>query len=148
MLKDTLRAQIRDAMKGGRTLERTILKVALGEIETAETRQGSDLPDAEAIKLVRKLVKSNEEFLAATADEATKEKLAAEIEILDALLPKALDVDAIVATLGEAVDEIRAAKADGPAMGVAMRHLKAAGAVVEGKDVGAAVRAIRSAGGE
>lgn len=144
MLKDQMRAQIRDAMKGGRTLERTILKVALGEIETAESRTGTDLPEADAIKIVRKLVKSNEEFVAATDDEATKTKLLAEIEVLDALLPQSLDVAAITAALADVVDDIKAAKADGPAMGVAMRTLKASGAVVESKDVNAAVRAIRA----
>lgn len=146
MLKDVLRKRIVEAMKGGRALERSILKVALGEIETAETRTGEDLPDAQAVTLVRKLVKSNEESLAATTDADTRAKLEQEIAILDALLPKAMDVEAIVQALGPHTEAIRAAKADGPAIGIAMKHLKAAGAVVEGKDVGEAVRTIRAGG--
>ncbi|MDJ0975729.1 MAG: GatB/YqeY domain-containing protein [Planctomycetota bacterium] len=147
MLKDVLRERIVDAMKGGRALERSILKVALGEIETAETRTGEDLPDAQAVTLVRKLVKSNEESLEATTDPEKRAKLEQEIAILDALLPKAMDVPAIIEALAPHVDAIRAAKADGPAIGIAMKHLKAAGAVVEGKDVGAAVRSVRTSGG-
>lgn len=144
MLKDTLRSRIRDALKEGRTLERSILRVALGEIETAETRAGRDLDDAEAVALVRKIVKADEESLAATPDPAQQQKLQAEIEILDALLPKPLDVDGIVAALAPHVEAIRAAPADGPAIGIAMKHLKAAGAVVQGREVGEAVRRLRA----
>lgn len=144
MLKDVIRERIVAAMKSGRVLERNILKVALGELETAETRTGKDLAEDQAITIVRKLVKSNEESLAVITDEARCEKLKQEIAILNELLPQVLDVDAIVAALADQVDAIRAAKADGPAIGMAMKHLKAAGAVIEGKDVGAAVRQIRS----
>ena len=144
MLKEVMRAQILEAMKAGRTLERSILKVALGEIETAESRTGENLSEAEAAKLVRKLVKANEESLAVTTDEARCATLQREMEILDALLPPIMDVDAIVEALADHADAIRGAKADGPAIGIAMKHLKASGAEVEGKDVGEAVRRIRS----
>ncbi len=144
MLKDVIRERIVAAMKGGRVLERNILKVALGELETTETRTGKDLPEDQAITIVRKLVKSNEESLAVITDEARCDKLKQEIAILNELLPQVLDVDAIVAALADQADAIRGAKADGPAIGMAMKHLKASGAVVEGKDVGTAVRQIRS----
>lgn len=144
MLKDDLRDAIKTAMREKNALARTILKVALGEIGTVESREGKDLPDADAIKIVRKLVKSNEQTLEATTDEDTRAKLTRENEILEALLPQAMGVDDIVAALAEVTDAIKGAKADGPAMGVAMKTLKASGAVVESRDVNAAVRQIRS----
>ena len=144
MLKDDLRTAIKAAMIEKDAIARTILKVALGEIGTIEARTGDDLPDDEAIKIVRKLVKSNEETIAATADEDTRKKLARENEVLEVLLPQALDAAAIAAALADVAAAIQGAKADGPAMGIAMKTLKAAGAVVESKDVAAAVRQIRS----
>jgi len=49
-----------------------------------------------------------------------------------------------VAALAGVTDAIRAAGNDGQATGVAMKELKKAGAVVNGKDVSAAVKQLRS----
>ena len=144
MLKDDLRAAIKAAMIEKDAVARTVLKVALGEIGTIEARTGKDLPDDEAFKIVRKLVKSNEETIEATQSEDTRKKLLRENEVLVVLLPQALGPDAIAAVLADVADAIKGAKADGPAMGIAMKTLKAAGAVVESKDVAAAVKQLRS----
>ncbi len=144
MLSDTIRRRMLEAMKAGNTLERSILKVALGEIQGVEVRTGKALDDAAAQAVLRKLVKSNQESLALIEDEAQKTRLVAETAILEALLPKALDVGAIVAALEPIQDAIRAATAAGPATGIAMKHLKGQGAVVEGKDVAQAVRTLRA----
>jgi uncharacterized protein YqeY len=66
-----------------------------------------------------------------------------EIGVLSALLPKQLSVDDIVAALASEHDAIKAAKSDGQATGIAMKHLKSTGAAVSGNDVGAAVKQIR-----
>lgn len=71
-------------------------------------------------------------------------KLNKEIAILEALLPRTLGVDEIVAALASVESDIKAAGNDGQATGVAMKHLKPQGLVVEGKDVSAAVKQIRS----
>ena len=144
MLKDDIREAIKTAMRAQDKVARSILKVALGEIDTVEKRQGEDLPDADAITIVRKLVKSNEQTIEASSDDATKALLARENEILETLLPQALGVDAIVVALTDVTEAIQGAKADGPAMGVAMKTLKASGAVVESQAVAEAVRRIRS----
>lgn len=143
MLTETIRSQMLAAMKAGHTLERSILKVALGEIQAVGIRGGKDLTDDEAAAVLRKLVKSNHESLALVADAERKERLEAETAVLEALLPKTLDVDAIVRALEPVADAIRGAKADGPATGMAMKHLKGTGAAVDGKDVAAAVRTLR-----
>ena len=144
MLKETINTRIRSAMKEGRTLEKEILRVALGEIQTIEHRTSKDATDAEAEAIVRKLIKSNQETLAATTDAEARTQLENEITILDTLLPKTLSVDEIVAALAGVVDAIRAANNDGQATGVAMKTLKATGAAVQGTDVSAAVKKIRA----
>ena len=52
-------------------------------------------------------------------------------------------VRALVAALASVQDAIKAAGNDGQATGVAMKELKKLGAVVNGKDVSAAVKKLR-----
>ncbi len=143
MLIDDIKKRAMQAMKSGATVEKEILRVALGEIQMAEVRGGKPSTDEEGFAVVRKLVKSNQETLAATADAEQKRILEQEITILETLLPASWDVARIVQELSGAADAIKAAANDGAATGVAMKQLKAAGAPVGGKDVAAAVKQIR-----
>ena len=94
---------------------------------------------------MRKLLKSNEETLGLTpADDARGPALRREIEVLASLLPKSMSVEQIAEALVAVADAIRAAKSDGQAMGVAMKHLKAAGAVAAAADVQQAVKQVRA----
>jgi uncharacterized protein len=144
-LLDQIKAQMFAAMKSGNVTEREILKVAMGEITTDAARPGKKGDDEETLVILKKLVKSNEESIEASQDEAQKAQLRAEIEVLNAYLPKSLGVADIVAALSPVADAIKAAGNDGQATGVAMKHLKTLGAVVNGKDVSAAVRQLRGA---
>jgi uncharacterized protein YqeY len=143
MLVDEMKRRITAALKAGNTVEKEILRVALGEIQTAEAR-GTATTEESAAAVVRKLIKSNEETLAATTSEAGKRALAEENVVLASLLPKAMGVPEIVAALAVVRDAVRAAGNDGQATGVAMKHLKAAGVVVNGKDVTEAVKQMRA----
>lgn len=143
MLVDEIKRRMMAAMKAGNTVEKEILRVALGEIQTVDAR-GTAVTDEGAAAIVRKLIKSNEETLAVTTDEAQKSTLAQETEILRSLLPRELGVPEIVEALAPVRDAIKAAGNDGQATGIAMKHLKASGAVVNGKAVGEAVKQIRA----
>jgi len=143
MLLDAIKAQMFKAMKAGNTVEKEILRVAVGEITTDRAREGRTGSDEEAQALLRKLMKSNDESIASTEDAAKKATLVEENRILAEFLPKSLDVDAIVAALGAVADAVKAAGNEGQATGVAMKHLKSTGAVVQGKDVAAAVKKLR-----
>jgi uncharacterized protein YqeY len=143
MLVEELKKRITSSMKEGDTVARDVLRLALGEIQTAEARKSATLSEEEAAAALRKLVKSNEETLGLTTDAERAAALKKEIEVLTSLLPKGLSVDEIVAALASSVDAIKAAKADGQAVGVAMKHLKSTGASVAGNDVQAAVKKIR-----
>lgn len=143
MLVDEIKRRITAAMKAGNTIEKDILRLAYGEVQTNEAR-GTAVTDEGVAAIVRKLIKSNEETLAATADAEAKRILVEENVVLASLLPKSLSVADIVAALAPVRDAIKAAGNDGQATGAAMKHLKGAGAVVNGKDVTEAVKQIRA----
>ena len=144
MLTEDIKQRMFAAMKAGRIVEKEILRVALGEITTAEARGGAPFTDADVQAILRKLCKGNEETLAVAEDPARRAALEEELGVLRSLLPATLDVDAIVAALAPVTEPIRGAKNDGQATGIAMKHLKASGAVVDGKDVAAAVAKLRA----
>jgi len=127
------------AMKAKNTIEKEILRVAMGEI----TRVGDEPSDTEVQAILRKLVKSNREALDASTDDEQKATLNQEIEALSKFLPQALTVEQIVEALASVADAIKAAPNQGPAMGVAMKTLKAAGAETAAPDVAKAVGQIR-----
>lgn len=143
MLIDVIKARVLAALKAGRTVEKEILRVALGEMQTIEAR-GTPLTDEDAAKVVVKLVKSNRETMEASTNDAQRAELAEEIAILETLLPKSLGVEEIVAALAASRDAIRAASNDGQATGIAMKALKAAGIAADGKKVGEAVKQMRA----
>lgn len=143
MLVDDIKAAMFKAMKSGDTIAKEILRVAMGEITTEAARPGRKGNDEEVQAILRKLIKSNEETIASggSTEQATLER---EIEVLSNYLPKSLGEDEIVVALSSVAEAIRAAANDGQATGVAMKELKAKAAVVNGKDVSAAVKRIRS----
>jgi uncharacterized protein YqeY len=144
-LIDTLKKKALEAMKAKDGVATTIFRLAQSEVQASELRANRLLTDEEAFAVVRKLVKSNEETLAASQGDAEKTAtLTRENQLLGDLLPKGLSVAELQALLGAVADAIRAAANDGQATGVAMKHLKASGVSAPGADVGAAVRAIRA----
>jgi len=147
VITDEIKARMLAAMQARDPVAKNVLGLALGEIQTAEARANRALGEDEATAVVRKLVKSNEETLGHAKDDAARvAELRREIEVLSALLPKALSVDAVTEALAPVADALRAAKSDGHAMGVAMKHLKTSGAVVESAAVQEAVKRVRSSG--
>lgn len=148
MLSDQIKARMFQAIKSGATVEKEILRVAMGEITTEAARPGRTGSDEETRAILRKLVKSNEETLASTPEADKRAVLQQEIEILGSYLPKSLSVAEISAALAPVLELILAAGNDGQAMGIAMKQLKslgALGATVNGKDVGAAIKELRKA---
>ncbi len=141
---DDLKRRITAAMKSGDTVARDVLRLALGEIQSGEARKNATYSEEEAAAALRKLIKSNEETLQLAGEGARATDLRREIEVLTELLPARLTPDQIVEILASQRDAIKAANNDGQATGIAMKHLKTVGAAVDGKDVSAAVKKIRS----
>lgn len=144
MLLDEIKKRMMAAMKSGDVVAKEVLRTAVGEITMSAERGDGPQGDELSTLVLRKLVKSNQETLAHTTDEAQRRDLLREIEVVEAMLPKAMSVDDIAAALGPVAEAVRAAASDGQATGVAMKHLKAQGATVNGKDVTEAVRRLRA----
>jgi uncharacterized protein len=147
--KDKVRGKFEEAKKAGHRDEKNVLSVILGDVATAEARAGKEVPDAEVEKLVRKMVESNLETLAqlkshGRADDPRASVLEHEITFLKSLLPQSLDAAAIVKALEPVRADVVAAKNDGQATGVAMKHLKSLSLNAQGQDVSAAVKQIRT----
>lgn len=145
MLIDDVKSQMLQAMKDKDVLKKEILRVALGELQTQEARTGNSIEDAESEKVLRKLVKSNQETIDASEDQAVIEQLEKENAVLLELLPQTLSVEEIEKALEDEKDQIVNAGNDGQAIGLAVKTLKSKNATVNGSDVATAVRAIRSA---
>jgi hypothetical protein len=143
MLIDHLKMRIKDAMKSGRSVEKEILRVALGEIQTEEARAAGKRGDESGYAILKKLVKSNEETLAVTEAADQRKILEEELAVLRSLLPKSLGLDEIIGACAPVAEQIRTAAGDGQATGIAMKHLKSAGVTVDGKIVAQAVQAMR-----
>ena len=144
MIVDDVRERMVAAMRAKDAPTRDILRVALGELQTAEARQAA-LTDEQAAQVIRKLVKSNQETIELTADPAAKARLARENAVLADLLPKGVGVEEIVAALAPVAAKIVSAGNDGQATGMAITHLRAAGVTAQGADVAAAVQRMRTA---
>src|SRR4051812_34276530 len=145
MLIDQIKARMFQAIKAGAHVEKEILRVAVGEITTDAARVGRQGNDEEALGILRKLLKSNEETLASTTDADKRAVLTQEMEILATYLPKSLSVAEIMAALEPVSPQIKAAANDGQATGIAMKLFKSASLVVNGKDVTLAIKELRKA---
>lgn len=148
-LVDTLRTQIKQAMRDKDSVRRDILKLALSEI-TSQAAMG-EVTEERAEKLVRKIVENNQESIAALAkrdsgsDREKLEQLECENKILEELLPKewsVADVQSFIEKAGLA-ESIAAAQNDGQAMGIAMKAIKSEGAAARGNVVNQVIRSLR-----
>ena len=144
MLIDQLKTRMNQAFRDRDEVARNILSLAVAEIQANEARQNRSFSEEEQLAIVRKILKANEETLGLTgSDDPRGVQLKRESEVLQSFLPAAMSPGAIAAALAPVADAVRAAKSDGQAMGVAMKHLKGAGAVVEAADVQQAVKTVR-----
>lgn len=144
-LVDTIKAQTKEAMKARDDLKKNILRVVLGEIQQAEYKGSGSITEEDGHKIIRKLIASNEATIEASPSAETQEQLKRENKIMLDLVPQQLDVPQIVTALEPVVDALKGAPSDGPAMGMAMKHLKSVGAAVDGDSVRKAVSQIRGA---
>lgn len=143
MLLEEIKKRMFAAMKADRKVEKEILRVCVGELETVASRSDKPLNLEEEQAVLRRILKSNEESLGLTEEAEQCGVLVQEIDVLRSFLPSSLSVLQIQDALAPVLDAIRAATGDGPAVGIAMKQLKLSNARVEGKDVAAAVKQLR-----
>src|SRR5690606_14244013 len=94
-IAEAVRQQLVAAIKGDKDTEKAALRVLLGEIQTAEARQGS-LSDEQAANIVRKIIKNNNETLEVLRKNPSEQnnelasRLETENRILEQFLPQTL----------------------------------------------------------
>ena len=144
-----LQSKLQEAMRARDELARNLLRVVMGEVSTRKARTGKEPPEREVHGIIRAIIASNNltrtelEQRGQTTHEAY-DRLAQENKYLATLLPQTLDQDGIRKELEPISAELKGAKNDGQATGLAMKHLKQKGLAVLGEDVAAAVKQVRS----
>jgi uncharacterized protein len=137
---DQLKQGLFRAMKSGQTVEKEVLRTVIGEA----TSTGLEPTDEHLQKVIRKLIKSNRETLAAQPAAEQVAVLEQEISVLEQFLPRNLAGAELEAVLEPHAAELKASANEGPALGVALKLLKARGLTVESAEVGRVVRLLRS----
>lgn len=140
---EVLRNEIQSALKLKDDVKKNVLRVALGEIDTLSSRQGS-VSDDNCHNILRKLIENNKETMSLSSSEDQKKTLSLENEVLLTFLPKTLSVEEIKSNLTTVLNDIKVAKSDGQAVGVAMKYLKQMKLTVIGADVSKAVSELRT----
>ncbi|AZM89823.1 MULTISPECIES: GatB/YqeY domain-containing protein [Streptomyces] len=146
-LKAKLQEDLTTAIKARDELGSSTLRLTLSAITKEEVagKEARVLSDEEVLKVIAKEAKKRREAAEAFAQGGRDEQAAretAEGEFLDAYLPKQLSDDELTAIVAQAVEEAKAAGAEGPrAMGAVMKIVnpKVAG-LAEGGRVAAAVK--------
>jgi uncharacterized protein len=139
MLIDELKKRMFAAIKASNTVEKELFRTAVGEI----TRTGEEATDERVVAVLKKMAKSAEETLGFVDDEAKREVLKQELQLLESFVPKGVSADDLAQALAPVADAIRQAGNDGQATGVAMKHLKAQNISADGKTVALAVKQLR-----
>lgn len=129
MLLDTLKSEVIVAMKSGDHVKRDVLKVVIGEVQTAESRN-QKVTDDLIYKMIRKVIEGNTETLNQIV---RTHKLSKENLILGAFLPKLLNKDEIRAALKDVA--ITGHMKQGQVVGQCVSMLKSKGLAFESKDV-------------
>lgn len=142
---DTIKIKTLDAMKSGDTATRDTLKTLSGEIQSKSISLNKPVDDEMTEKILIFFKENAIQCLGYIEDHDSEaiEKANVEISLYESFLPQYASVEEIVELLQPNVEQIKSAKADGPATGMAMGILKKSGVKIQGKDVSEAVKQIR-----
>jgi hypothetical protein len=140
-LQETIRKQIVLAMKTKMENQKNVLKVILGEMDLQASRSEKQLTDEDGYRIIRKTLQGVEEMLTYKPNDP---KYEAEKATLKLLLPKEFTAEDLKFILSSKVDEIKAAKNDGQATGIAMKFMKERNIIVDGSAVKKVVTEIRT----
>lgn len=150
-VQEEMKASLITAMKAHDEVRKNVLRVALGEIETAESKSAKGTTEEQNQNIVRKLIASNCEVITGlkerntNADKELAAKLESENSILNEFVPQLMSRVEIRDALDSCQTEVIDAKSDGQATGIAMRELRQKGVRnASGADVSEVVKEMRS----
>lgn len=129
-LKETITAEVKNAMRAKDSARLGTLRFLQAAIKQKEVDERRDLTDADVTAIIEKQIKQRRESIAAYEQAGrteTAEQEKAEITVLQTFLPQAADPAEIEAAITTAIEQAKAAGAQGPAiMGKVMASLKQA----------------------
>lgn len=145
-LSKSIRDRLKQAIKEKDEPKKSILRLVLGEMNTLENRksQRGELSDGQVVKIIKNIINGNKEtmqYLSRT--DPSYLTLRNENAFLLVLLPQEMSELEIRATLEGLSEQIKSAKADGPAIGLAMGFLKKQGKTADGTLVSRMVKELR-----
>lgn len=154
MITDLVNDALAKSMKQADSMlvkHRNFLRLIKGELQMAEVRQNKPLTDEQQAGVLKKILKSNEETIDTLANQYEVSggadprvlPLIEENNLIRGFLPKEATPEEIIAALASVTEQIKNAKNDGQATGVAMKTLKEVKLVVDGnivKDIVAGLR--------
>lgn len=141
-IKIQLQNDLKDAMRAKDDQRKNTIRMALAAVKNTEIDRGHELEDSEVQVILQKEVKSRREAME-DAEQAQRPDIVAnnvaEIEILEAYLPKQLTPDEIEVLAREAIDEVGATSSNeiGQVMKVLMPRVRGQ---ADGKEVNQIVR--------
>ena len=129
-----------------RSREKELLKVVLGEVQLKSA--SAPVTEEQGHSLVKSMIKNNVEKVLVHLKEGDERRIGVleENKILESLLPSYMTADEVKVKLSgdaELATQIKAAKNDGQATGLAMKFLKAQNCNVEGDTVKQVVLSLR-----
>jgi len=146
MIKDEIQKAIIEAMRAKNENVKDILRVALGDMQTIESREGS-ITEEKCQKILKKMIYNNEQNLDAYSDNMSEDqqnKAKKENEILEKFVTKTLSKDEIKKCLVYSPDtSVVEEDHVGKAIGLAMKYFKNSGRPVDGKVVAEVVREMK-----
>lgn len=111
MIKDRIREDMKAAMRSHDAASLSTIRLLLAAIKQREVDEGIQADDAIVMAIIAKMVKqrrdSVEQYRAGGREELAAAE-AAEIEVLQAYLPKGLSDDEIIAIIDEAIAQVDA----------------------------------------
>ena len=145
MIVEKAKLQLREAMKAQKTNTKNILRVVLGDLETAELQKKRPLTSDEEMKVVYKRIQSNKEVIAMDGTDSMRETLKQEIAALHELVPVQITEDEIEHLLSlHALSNIVNEANGGKAIGLANKALAELKVQADGKLVKTVVERLRA----
>lgn len=110
-LKEKLTEDLKQALKGGDKVRRSVIRLVMAAIKNAEIARQTDLTDPDILGIIAKEVKQRRESIEAfkqgnRADLVAQEE--AEMAVLEAYLPQQMTRDEIVAEVRRVIAEVGA----------------------------------------
>jgi len=124
-LLETFQKEMIKATKEGKDFRKNILKFVISEARALELKNNKPLTDEQIYKLIEKTIEKNNDFANyLSSNDQRYKQLDEESRVLKEFLPKTLPLEEVLSLLRNVEQDIKSAKAEGPATGIAVKYFK------------------------